>query len=408
MIARFVFLAFLFPSPVYAVFAQQADDQRLIVIAVDALGADLIDTYKPPHLNALANEGVRAKWMEPVFPTVTFTNFTSLATGVGPEKHGVVYNNFYDATLGKTMENEEGAASGRWFSAEPIWLTAERQGKRSATFYWSGATEAINVVRASYVREPYDDDVSHEERVKAVLGWVDMPADNRPSFISVYFSDIDTAGHMTFPGSERHIEAIARVDETIGKLIDGLRSRGLYDKVNIIVVSDHGMLKVERKNNLVLDNYLDDTKTDRVIPGSTLTQIFPKAGEERAVVNFLSKAEHMGCYAKRKIPSGFHYRNNPRIAPVVCIADSGYIIINKQRSEEWAKKPPEPFVGIHGYDNKLPAMRATFIARGPAFKRGVIIDPIKNTDVYNIMATTLGLKSTKNDGSMKRARMVLR
>ena len=55
--------------------------------------------------------------------------------------------------------------------------------------------------------------------------------------------------------------------------------------------------------------------------------------------------------------------------------------------------------GSHGYDPSLPSMQATFIAHGPAFRRGTRLPAFDNVDVYPLLMRLLGLTPAPNDGS---------
>ncbi len=207
-------------------------------------------------------------------------------------------------------------------------------------------------------------------------------------------------------------QAVATVDAAIGRLRSGLKARGIYEQVNIIIVSDHGMANVNPADVVLLDDYFDMKGAERVVWGSQITHIFPKAGEETAIYHDLhtGRFSHARCYRKRDIPARFHYRDSSRIGAVVCLADEGWRLMSRKRFEEDRQKgkiPNHP-TGAHGYDNRLVSMRALFIAHGDAFKRSIVVGSFANVDVYNIMARILRLRAAKNDGGDKAARSVLR
>jgi predicted AlkP superfamily pyrophosphatase or phosphodiesterase len=394
----------------------QARDKReptLILISIDGFRFDYLAKYQPPNLTALARGGVRAKWMTPVYPSLTFPNHYTIATGLYPEDNGIVANDIYDPDFKATfsMSDMRAVQDGRWWGGEPIWVTAEKQGQRTGCFFFPGTETEIDGVRPTYW-EHYDEKISNSSRADAVLSWLDLQAPRRPHFVTLYFSDVDTAGHHFSPYSPEVKRAIARVDRAIGRLVNGLKARGIFDQTNIIIVSDHGMAPVRPNDVVFLDQYFQTKKAERVIWGGELTQIFPKPGEESAVDSELSngKMKHAHCYLKQDIPARFHYQNNRRIAPIICMADEGWRIFRLQKylDERQAGKIPAHLIGAHGYDNSLPTMRATFIARGPAFKSGVVVEPFDNVNVYDIMATVLGLRPARSEGNMRVVRGLLR
>lgn len=384
----------------------------LILISIDGLRADYLAKYNPPHLTSLAREGVRARWMTPSYPTLTFPNHYTIATGLYPQHHGIVGNDIYDPTTGASfsMGKPEAVRDPRWWGGEPIWVTAEKQGQRTGAYFFPGTETEIGGVRPTYWK-PYDGNVPNFERVDTALSWLDLPPERRPTFITFYFSDVDHAGHEASPDSEDVAQAMATVDAAIGRLIDGLKTRGVYERVNIVIVSDHGMATVNPSHVTLLDDYFDVNKAGRILWGSQLTHIFPKAGEERNIYRALKdkRPGHVRCYLKREIPARFRYRESRRIGAIICMADEGWRIMSRRRFEDDRRegKIPKHAIGAHGYNNGLASMRATFIARGAAFKRGVVVAPFPNVDVYNIMARVLGLKPAPNDGSQRAARLVL-
>lgn len=413
---RLLWAALLFALSGSFAFALPRDGTELkptlILISIDGLRADYLAKYNPPHLTSLAREGVRARWMTPSYPTLTFPNHYSVATGLYPPQHGIVGNDIYDPTTDASfsMSNLEAVHDPRWWGGEPIWVTAEKQGQRTGAYFFPGTETAIGGVRPTYWKT-YDGKVPNFERVDTALSWLDLPPARRPTFITFYFSDVDHAGHEASPDSEDVAQAMATVDAAIGRLIDGLKTRGIYEQVNIIIVSDHGMATVNPLHVILLDDYFDVNRARRILWGSQLTQIFPKAGEEQTIYRALKNKRpgHARCYLKQEIPARFRYRNNRRIGAIICMADEGWRIMSRRRFEDDRQqgKIPNHAIGAHGYDNGLASMRATFIARGPAFKRGVVVAPFPNVDVYNIMARILRLKPAPNDGSRRAARLVL-
>lgn len=383
----------------------------VILISLDGFRADYLVKFSAPNLKRLARAGVRARWMTPAFPALTFPNHYTIATGLHPQHHGIVGNDIYDPQLDASfsMNNKAAVQDGRWWWGEPIWITAEKQRQRAGVYFFPGSEAEIEGARPSFWK-PYDGKVPNQERVDTVLSWLDLPSAERPTFIALYFSDVDTAGHDFSPDSKETGQAVARVDAAVGRLIEGLRKRNLYERVNLIIVSDHGMATIEPQQVVMLEDYFDTQATARVLWGAELMQIFPRPGREQAVYSALKSAPHVRCYLKQEIPARFHYREGRRIGPIICLADEGWRIYSRERYAEDQRKGkfPNHAIGAHGYDNRLPSMRATFIAHGPAFKRGLIVRPFQNVDVYNIMARILHLRPAKNDGNPRTARAVLR
>ena len=381
----------------------------VILISLDGFRYDYLDKYNPQVLKKLAKNGVRAKWLIPSFPSKTFPNHYTIATGLYPEHHGIVENNIYDFGTVFTLDKRAEVQNPRWWLGEPIWVTAEKQGQIAASYFFPGTEATIQGVRPTLFRE-YNGKVPNALRVDTILSWLDLPTEKRPTILTLYFSDVDDAGHEFSPDAEETRYAVLNVDENIGRLVDGLKQRKIFGKVNLIIVSDHGMATVNRNNSIFLDDIFDFEKTDKILWTGEIVQIFPKAGEAESIIqNLQTTIKYAMCWRKSEIPARFHYQASPRIAPVVCSADEGWVLTNHRRFEEWREKDElKGLRGAHGYDNALESMRATFIAHGAAFKKGLAVEPFENVEIYNLMTKILGLKPATNDGNFENVKGMLR
>jgi len=384
----------------------------VILVSLDGFRYDYLDKYHPPALERLAREGVRAKWMTPSFPTKTFPNHYTIVTGLYPEHHGIVENNIWDFGTKFSMSETAQVEDPRWWLGEPIWVTAEKQGQRAASYYWPGSNTPIDGLKPSYTRR-YNGKVPNDMRVDKLLEWLDKPVAQRPTMLTLYFSDPDDAGHEFGPDAEETKYAAWAVDGEIKRLMAGLRQRGIDDKVNVIIVSDHGMAAYDQRNAVIMDDYLDlkdKSLADPIVTTSEIWQIFAKPGKEDVIMARLKNIQHATCWRKRDIPERLHYNDSsPRIPPIICSVDEGWYMIEREKFDKDRQAVDFPHTkGGHGYDNKYPEMRATFIARGPAFKRGYVAEAFPNIDVYNLMCKILGLKPAKNDGDPGRVKAILR
>ena len=251
----------------------------VILISFDGFRYDYIDKYKPKTLNKLAKNGVRAKWMIPSFPTKTFPNHYTIATGLYPEHHGIIENNIYDFDTVFSLGKREEVQNPRWWLGEPIWVTAEKQGQRAGAFFFPGTEAEIAGFRPTFWKN-YDGKIPNETRVDTILSWLDLPVAERPTIYTLYFSDIDDAGHGFSPDSEETGKAVKEVDEDLKRLVDGLKKRKIYKKVNLIIVSDHGMAAVKPENSVILDELFDFEETERILWTGEIVQIFPKENKE--------------------------------------------------------------------------------------------------------------------------------
>jgi predicted AlkP superfamily pyrophosphatase or phosphodiesterase len=225
----------------------------------------------------------------------------------------------------------------------------------------------------------------------------------------MYFSDIDSAGHRYGPDAVETRHAVQKVDAAIGRLVLGLKQRGIYGKANLIFFSDHGMAPVDVKRTAVLDDYFDLRLAERILWTGEIVHIFPKSGKTDEIAAKLRKVKYARCWKKEDIPTRLHYNTSPRIAPIVCSADEGAVLSSRQRLIERQRRADygSP-TGAHGYDNEFESMRAMFVAHGKAFKKGKIAEPFPNVDIYELMCRILKLKPAKNDGHLTRVKGMLR
>lgn len=384
----------------------------VILISLDGFRYDYLEKYKPKTLSKLAKRGVRAEWMKPSFPTKTFPNHYTIATGLLPAHHGIIENNIYDPEFDAVfgLGKREEVQNPRWWQGEPIWVTAEKQGQKAGAYFFPGTETEIKGVRPTFWKQ-YDGKIPNEKRVETVLSWLDLPKEQRPTIFTLYFSDIDDAGHGFSPDSKETKEAVKRVDKSIAKLYKGLKKRKVEKQVNLIIVSDHGMAKVESTNYIVLDEMFDTKLAKQILWTGEIVQIFPNDGKADEIYNAIKSKlpAQAKIYRQNELPERFQYRDNRRIAPLIVLPDEGWRLTQRERFEK--DKTREDFVqpkGSHGYDNELVSMRAIFIAHGKAFKQGYVSEPFQNTEVYNLMCQILGLKPAENDGNFENVKDLLR
>lgn len=378
----------------------------LILVGFDGFRWDYVGRVPTPTLDRLAAGGARADALVPIFPTKTFPNHYSLATGLYAEHHGVISNTMWDDAIGSwfSMSNREAVGDGRWWGGEPIWVTVEKAGRASAPVFWPGSEAEIDGVRPRHWR-PFDNAFTAEQRVDELLGWLDLPPSERPAFLSFYMDDVDVAGHRHGPGSVHVDSAIERVDRALGRLVAGLEVRGLFSHVTLVVVSDHGMAESPAEQKIFLDDYVDlDTIT--VTDWSPVLLAGSKTGDDEALVVALAgKHPHLTVYRRRDLPERMYFKSHPRVPGVVAVADEGWNIGRRPRPGD---KPGWPSLGTHGYDNIVRSMHGIFIAHGPGIEPGVRLRSIDAVDVYELMAAALELVPAPNDGRFETIAAVLR
>ncbi|KAI0188460.1 alkaline-phosphatase-like protein [Xylaria flabelliformis] len=391
-----------------------------LIISLDGFRADFLTRGLTPRLNAFIKEGVSPLYMTPSFPSVTFPNHYTLATGLYPESHGVVGNTFWDPALQGEFyyTDPERSLDPKWWGGEPFWVTAELQGLRAAVHMWPGSEAHIHNMDPTFL-DRYNGNEALPKKVDRVLEFIDKPGlENpkvdeqlRPQLIAAYVPNVDAVGHLYGPNSTEIQTTISAVDDMLDGIFHGLEQRNLTDIVNVIIVSDHGMATTDVSRMVQIDDVVDITKVEH-IDGWPLVGIRPKKPEDLQVlynqaVEKLGRNPNFEVYLKDKdMPERYHFSNNDRIAPLWIIPKTGWAIVEKAEfdiQEAKAKNIAYHPRGLHGYDHEHPLMRAIFVARGPAFPHlpHSKVDTFQNINVYNILCDSIGMNPMPNNGTLR-------
>lgn len=380
---------------------------NVVLISIDGYRAGYFDSNPSPILRSLAATGVRAQWMTPSFPTITEPNHYTLLTGLYPDHHGIVNNDMADPYIQRNrflMGKPSTTGNPRWWSeAIPIWVSLRRDGIPAAEMSWPGNYGQIDGMRPDFSLNGRPvGDTSTE--TATVIKWLALPASERPQLTLIHYESVDHMGHVYGPGSLQVNEAIQQVDHAIGEIVAALKHNGTYDKTDLIIVSDHGMTAIAPDHRIYLDN-LVDTGTISMVSLGPLASIspHPAAGGGRSAEMLLAPHAHMQCWLKDKIPSHLHYGTNSRIPPIECLADPGWLITTHYQ----AAHATYTMHGDHGYDPRDPDMRALFLAEGPSFRKGVVVPPFPNVDVYPLLTQIFHIAQEPNDGSIQPLKQAL-
>ena len=375
--------------------------QTVILVSVDGLRPTDVTAARMPVLHALGDAGVRAEQgMRPSYPALTFPNHYALVTGLRPDRHGIVHNSMSDSALGRFRTSDQAAVrTGGWWGGVPVWVSVERAGLRSATMYWPGSEAEVAGVRPSHWRT-YRDGTPSADSVAQVLQWLDAPPAQRPRFVTMYLSQVDDASHDHGPDAAQADAARRDVDGAIGTLLKGLAQRGLDTSTNLLVVSDHGFETVHAGQVIATDAMVAPEVAEAVSDGQVIG-FAPKPGRateaERAL---LGSHERYTCWRRGELPAGWHYGTHPRVPPIVCQMAPGWDAVWRHKYDWLQANRRNDTRGSHGYDPDLPSMRATFVAKGPAFRDGVRLPVFDNVDVYPLLMRLLGLPAEPNDGDI--------
>ncbi|GAB3743968.1 alkaline phosphatase family protein [Lysobacter olei] len=382
-------------TPTAAVAAPRPAATPVLLVSIDGFRADYLDRALAPNLARWAAEGVRAQWMTPSYPSLTFPNHYTLVTGLRPDRHGIVHNTMWDEALGGfALSRREAVGNSAWWQGEPVWVGAEKAGLRTATMFWPGTEAAIHGIRPQRW-QPYDATITNAARVDTVLGWLSEPEDRRPHLATLYFDRLDKSAHEHGPDSPEALAALRDIDTQLGRLSDTLQARGLLDRVNVVVVSDHGMAPVPAEHQLNTEAIVAPTDA-RVVASGESVGFEPLPGRrDAAEKQLLGRHDHYACWRKDALPAAWRYGRHPRVPSIVCQMDEGWAAQPRVVAE---RRRQMGLRGAHGFDPALPSMRAVFVARGPAFAQGRVLPPVENVDVYPLLTRLLGIPAAPHDG----------
>ena len=393
------------------VFTLEAKEKPyVLLISFDGFRADYLDWYDTPHFDRFAEHGVKANGMKPVFVTSTFPNHYSLATGMYSENHGLIGNYFYDQKLDEyyKIRDRSKVEDARFYEGEPIWVTAENQGVKSASFFWVGSAAPVGGEHPS-IWKRYDQAVPFPARIDAVEKWFSLPSSRRPHLVMLYFHEPDGAGHRYGPKSAETEAMVDSMDTIMGMIVASMESLDIYPYLNIIVVADHGMTTISSERTIDLSDYVNLSGIEQEGSGP-YTMLYGQDKQKLdQITEQLKDVPHLKVYKKDEIPERYHYKNHYRIKDVLLIADEGWFILSKKYFgvDELNLKFLQG--GAHGYDNELRSMHAIFLADGPAFKDGYSRPTLENIHIYSLIAEILGLTpNDKIDGSLEKVQNVLK
>lgn len=366
----------------------------VVMVSFDGFRWDYTNMSETPNFDQLATDGVRADHLLPSFPTKTFPNHYTLATGLFPDNHGIINNSFYAEDLGGVYRISATplVTDGTSYFGEPIWVTAEKQGVKSACYFWVGSEAEILDVRPTYWNT-YNGSVPYMDRVDKVIDWLSLPMSQRPALVTLYFDEPDHTAHGAGPESIETREVVEYLDTVLGYLRAELSELEHSDRINLIVLSDHGMGPLSSDKYINLNDYIKEEWAISIIGGNPVYLLQPEDDCADSICDVFEGVEGISAWQKDDIPERLHYGNSPRFPGIVLVADSLW-------SLGFNTDPSGYTGGAHGYDNAFTDMHTIFYAEGPAFKENYSAASFSNVEVYGIIAHLLDLNPADTDGNL--------
>ena len=361
--------------------AQQWAD-TVVLVSLDGFRSSYVDDYDTPFLDALITSGVHSReGMIPVFPTSTFPNHYSMATGLYPQDHGIVSNTFFDPAIDEWfyISNKPAQSDPKWWGGEPLWTTVESAGRKAATFFWVGS-EVEGTRASSWL--PYDS-VPFDVRIDSLQSWLSRPIESIPALITLYFPEPDGQGHTFGPDSAEMAIKVHEMDAWVGEIVKIIDSFRTTRRIALIVVSDHGMAE-QTGQGIYLGDYISESDVIRRVIGPYLDLTVPQGKEAEVLEQLQGAHQAMHVFSVDDAPEEWQAGSHPRRGQIVGSADPGWYI-------RWDRSQPVYQGGTHGYDNRDPSMRALFVAQGSGLLSGIVLPSFDIIDIHRLVLFLLNL-----------------
>lgn len=399
-----VFLVFFIG---YSTAIAQDKQPIVILISLDGFRHDYVERFQPENLTKFIQNGTAADGLIPAFPSKTFPNHYTIATGMKPEHHGLVDNSFYEPFKDQVynMGNRDIVQDGYWYGGTPIWVLAEQNNLKAASYFFVGTEAPVQGIRPSYYFD-YDGNVPNLTRVAKVFEWLQLPETERPRLITLYFSDMDNVGHRYGPSNDDQLKAaLNRLDRELGALFEGLKSFDL--DINVVLVSDHGMADVPKDKLINLDQLTEGIDARIVNNGALAHLHLVDPTKKSEVIQVLR--QRAGNFTVEDVASKVSYQDiskyPARFGEILILPDLGYYLADERgifRYQNSSARFKTDVFGEHGFSPQYREMHGIFYANGPAIREGLIIERFENIHIYPMICQILGLPIPKDiDGKVE-------
>lgn len=368
-----------------------AEPGTVVWLSLDGVRHDYLDRDLLPALARVAREGARAEALVPVFPSSTFPSHVSLATCTRVDRHGMVANKFHDRKRGDFSYGGDAD----WIDAEPLWITAERQGVRAATFFWVGSETDWRGRGATHRKAPFDSSVPESEKVDQILAWLDLPDDERPGLIMSWWHGADTSGHRNGPAHEDTRAALRAQDVELGRLLAGLDERNAWSDTTLLLTSDHGMTAVTELFDPA--SFLAQHGIGaRMLGGGGFAHLYLEdPAQSVAAVAALDAEPRLQAWPGDALPAELRYSHPTRMGDVVVLAEPP-----RGLTARWSVNGVYARIahtlgnaaGSHGYLPEHPDMGAIFLGMGRGVPQGAPLGRVESLDVAPTVAAWLGIE----------------
>jgi predicted AlkP superfamily pyrophosphatase or phosphodiesterase len=360
-------------------------ESLFLLISIDGMRHDYPERAGAATFQRLAREGVRARRLVPPFPASTFPSHATLATGCYAERHGILNSRFLDRSRGEFDRSDDPG----WLECEPLWVTAQKQGIHSAVLNWVGSYGPWRGVEASRHSSGYES-LSDRESVRRIVEWLELPASDRPRLMMAYLSGVDHVGHTQGPDSPEVLRGVVSVDRVLAFLLKEISRRGLSERANLILVTDHGMAESAGRVDPGSVLRRGRLRHRLIASGGSANVYLDRPSDGDKAFSMLSRMPHLEVFRPAALPRELRYGFPGRTGDLVLLATPGFEIGGE------GGYPREQLKGIHGFRGTEPSMAGVFYARGPAFRAGAEIDRLEAVDIAPLACAVLGIRVSRD------------
>ncbi len=388
--------------------AAGTDGKNTVVwISMDGMRGDYLDRAPLPFFARIMQEGAYSHKFHPVFPPITFPSHCAEATGVPVDHHGITGNSFYDSATRQTYRYP---GDGTLLQAEPIWLTAERQGVRTLVFDWPLSQAEHAPLHADYFHEKFDNAPTDAQRLDQLLdAWHADQGAGPLRLLMGYVEDTDVAGHKYGPDAPETTAAVQAVDHTLGAFFDRAlaqwkQTAGPADHFYLLLSTDHGMSAVTKAANLekLLGLPHGQHEITLVTVGNMgnvfLDQLPAGQARDERMAGFLEKLKAypgIRAYRKADLPAAWAYAHPTRTGDLVVVLPRGYTFSGQatQPVMDIAQAGGGP-LGMHGYpvEDDPEMYGALLLWRYPQPLGGKDLGEVRWDQYHPTVAKWLGIK----------------
>ena len=380
------------------IFCSNSNDEYVILVSFDGFRYDYADRVETYYFDYVEKWGVKAQSLKPVFPSFTFPNHYAIATGCYSNKHKIIGNEFTTEQGRYSYKDKNSVQDAKWYGAEPIWVTAEKNNIITATYFWVGSEAKIGGYYPTYYKE-YESGINPYDKVDQAINWLELPISSRPRLVCLYFNEPDHAGHVFGPNSIEVTNEIKSSDDILGYLLKSISKLDIFNKINIVIVSDHGMVDVSENRVINIDNL----NLPGVLDGKGPVVSFKVDSEDNFSINEFNIPNVSMVSSRNNNNLNYH---NP-LYDYLLIADEGWMMYKNNHIEEYNGKLPVK--GMHGYDSDYMNMHAIFYAYGSRFKENYKIETFELIHIYPLLCELLGVNPNANiDGDLKILKSILK